>query len=739
MEIYPTVMWAILAKQAESTLPLYLKCLMEQKYPKDKISLYIRTNDNTDRTTQILEEFLISFGDEFKSIHFDKSDINPLLAGYRNHEWNATRWDALARIREDSINAFRKSGNSYYFVSDVDNFIVPETLEKLISLDLPIVAPMLTCSNQKPEYEKARYSNFHSKIDAEYNFIHDDQYSQILDRQIKGVFEVPLVHCTYLIKKEHAQQLSYLEPHGNWEYRNFSISAHKAKVPQYIDNSFHYGNVNFEIEAESIIKDLENQIQLNKFSKRFSFVCLNQEKNTGILQSRYLNGNSLKEHLLKSFKVLELEDLHLYNHLEFNNFASHNEDFKLENRPENWRLGEIGQLVSYFKIARKMIQSNQEFVLILENDMWINSNFNIHVMNVISSLNQETDFISLYCPEYQHAFFEDTTRHNDILVKVFQTEVTGAMILTRSGAEKLLEIFKKGIKYNIDEFFYKTENLNGLSVNPRMQQSSVYTNMHSTSTINHEESNFYSLQMGNKDLQPIISNKIDHLKLSKDELFLYTSMVEQFRSQAMQDLAALKFNNFKNNGYFVEFGAGNGLDISNTYVLEKMFRWQGILAEPAKVFQKDLEQIRSAKVVNKCVYSSSGDMVQFNETSNPILSSVGKFAGEDRLADWRFQNTKNIYEVPTISLADLLREGDAPRIIDFLSIDTEGSEYEVIRDFPFDQYSFNFICIQHNFSTNREKIYNLLLSKGYQRVFSEISGVDDWFANANSEFNEHFK
>ena len=91
------------------------------------------------------------------------------------------------------------------------------------------------------------------------------------------------------------------------------------------------------------------------------------------------------------------------------------------------------------------------------------------------------------------------------------------------------------------------------------------------------------------------------------------------------------------------------------------------------------------------------------------------------------------YEVDTISLEDLLVEYDAPRHISYLSIDTEGSEYEIIKKFNFDLYSFGFISIEHNFTANRELIYDLLFKSGYRRVLTEISEFDDWYVPEPSE------
>ena len=85
------------------------------------------------------------------------------------------------------------------------------------------------------------------------------------------------------------------------------------------------------------------------------------------------------------------------------------------------------------------------------------------------------------------------------------------------------------------------------------------------------------------------------------------------------------------------------------------------------------------------------------------------------------------YKVKTITLLDLLDVHNAPKFIDYLSIDTEGSEYDILNAFDFQKYKFNVITCEHNFTPMREKIYDLLMKNGYKRKFTNISRVDDWY------------
>lgn len=200
------------------------------------------------------------------------------------------------------------------------------------------------------------------------------------------------------------------------------------------------------------------------------------------------------------------------------------------------------------------------------------------------------------------------------------------------------------------------------------------------------------------------------------------------RSQLGQDVLALSRVGIDKAGFFVEFGATNGIDLSNTFLLEKEFGWQGILCEPARSWQEDLKRVRDCVIDNRCVYSSSGEVVSFSETAVGELSTISRFMNSD--ANKVLRKASATYQVETVSLIDLLRTHDAPKYIDFLSIDTEGSEFEILNSFDFEQYSFGLICVEHNFTENRANLRTLVTSKGYSQIYPEFSAFDDWYVLA---------
>jgi hypothetical protein len=85
--------------------------------------------------------------------------------------------------------------------------------------------------------------------------------------------------------------------------------------------------------------------------------------------------------------------------------------------------------------------------------------------------------------------------------------------------------------------------------------------------------------------------------------------------------------------------------------------------------------------------------------------------------------------VERVSLNDLLSHHGAPREIDYLSIDTEGSELSILQELDFSKWSFKIITVEHNFQKQRTALHSLLSSHDYIRVFEAISSFDDWYVN----------
>ena len=226
---------------------------------------------------------------------------------------------------------------------------------------------------------------------------------------------------------------------------------------------------------------------------------------------------------------------------------------------------------------------------------------------------------------------------------------------------------------------------------------------------------------------------IDNYEESLIEFYSYIYRNhKQSKSQLFQDLFVLFILDNKREGRFLEFGATNGLDLSNSSLLESDYQWNGVLAEPSPQWKDQLKVNRpKSTILDKCIYSSSGQEVDFFVSNVGILSTIVEFKNSDigsMPANARTRNA-NGYNVtiPTISLNDVFIQYFDGEPIEYMSVDTEGSELLILESFDFDKYGPKVVTVEHNFTPAQNKLDSLFEVNGYHRYFKDQSQFDAWY------------
>jgi hypothetical protein len=301
-----TVLIAILARNKAHVLPRFLKNIDSLEYDKKKISVYINTNNNQDETERVLRAWQDKNQVNYRSIVFESHHVES-LNDTNPHEWNENRFHALGKIRNQSLAITKKENCDYYFVVDCDNFIEPCTLKELVTQDKPIIAPLLTAFPKPGDM----YSNFFCAVSESGYFRDHPDYGQILLKKKKGIFEVPLVHCTYLIKKEYIDKLTYVDGSDDYEFVIFAKSARNNDVSQYIDNEKYFGqllhlddNVTLEEEAE-FMASLEAPKTQSVTQEVFSKIYRNAEWGKNAKGEGFSGSGSLLENAKPYMTYLE--------------------------------------------------------------------------------------------------------------------------------------------------------------------------------------------------------------------------------------------------------------------------------------------------------------------------------------------------------------------------------------------------------------------------------------------------
>ncbi len=171
-------------------------------------------------------------------------------------------------------------------------------------------------------------------------------------------------------------------------------------------------------------------------------------------------------------------------------------------------------------------------------------------------------------------------------------------------------------------------------------------------------------------------------------------------------------------GYFVEVGAANGKAASSCYVLETELDWRGICIEPHDDFFAELVHNRPNSFCESVCLSDRFEQVEFRMAggvdglaycSGVQQNLTQKWGSDEILAQGELRLKQ------AVPLVEILKKYDAPKVMDYLAIDIEGSEYKVLKDFPFEEYAFRALTIETD-EWVWEKLLPILTLHGYQQV-----------------------
>uniref|UniRef100_A0A336MPN9 CSON004334 protein n=1 Tax=Culicoides sonorensis TaxID=179676 RepID=A0A336MPN9_CULSO len=468
-----TVLVVILIRNKAHILPYFFSYFENLNYPKDRISLWIRSDHNEDNSLQVIDAWLNTTRDLYHSVDYQFS-VQPKRRKSEStfHSWTNERFNDVIRLKEEALYKAKVIWADYTFFLDADAILTePNTLKYLTSLKLPIVAPMLQ--------SESLYTNFWGGMSPNYYYVRTEEYKDIIKHEKIGEFKVPMIHSAVLIDMNLAKissltfnkprlndmlKKSHQEYHGpNDDIITFAVSSNLSHIPMYISNKLEFGYITVPLDGDetfdkdkekvtdillAIVNDMDDVNIVESMRQFIDFPKKDRLMFSKIFMINLVRRVERRQKMEKNFDLLGLD----VEHFAAVDGQTMNEEWIKQQgiefmpgfvdpyhaRPMTY--GEIGCFMSHYYLWKKMLDEKLDLVLILEDDVKFEPYFRTRVHQLMEQAkNSGKQFDLLYfgrkALSHSDEKYVDGTRN---LVEVGYTYWTLGYVLTLEGARKLL-------------------------------------------------------------------------------------------------------------------------------------------------------------------------------------------------------------------------------------------------------------------------------------------------------------
>ncbi|NXY38161.1 GT252 galactosyltransferase, partial [Pomatorhinus ruficollis] len=514
--LQPTVLLAILARNAAHTLPHVLGCIERLNYPKSRIALWAATDHNVDNTTAILREWLKNVQHLYHDVEWRPMEEPHLYPGSDG----VTELQVSLELPQQLLLWMVLL---CWFV-DADNLLTnPQTLNLLIAENKTLVAPMLE--------SRSLYSNFWCGItpQAAPSLCFQGYYKRTLEypliREWKrmGCFAVPMVHSTFLIdlRKEASAKLTFYPPHQDytWSFDDimvFAFSSRQAGVQMFVCNREHYGFLpmplkpqqSLQEEAENFVHTLIEAMRVDQdfpspssLPPSWESDALMSFPSTQIFMINLKRRKDRRDRMLRTLyeqeiavKVVEAVDGKALNTsqlkaLSIEMLPGYRDPYS--SRPLT--RGEIGCFLSHYYIWKEVVSKGLEKTLVIEDDVRFEHQFKRKLMKLMDDIEQaQLDWELIYIGRKRMQVQEPERAVPNVrnLVEADYSYWTLGYAISFHGAQKLIgaEPFSKMLP--VDEFlpimynkhpvtkymeYYESRDLKAFSAEPLLVYPTHYT------------------------------------------------------------------------------------------------------------------------------------------------------------------------------------------------------------------------------------------------------------------------
>jgi len=174
---------------------------------------------------------------------------------------------------------------------------------------------------------------------------------------------------------------------------------------------------------------------------------------------------NVHSNLLKNIKILDTDTIKISSYDEYVSFKNQNLDFNidfngynLENR-QGWRYGEVGIWASNWLAWKNFIDSDYDYLILMEDDIVLYENFLIELEKYMKQLPKGFDAFHAFCPADQNHKYNASLDVSDELCSSYQDWSAACYIVSRTGAQKMIHFASNGINLPLDWFMFRQKNL----------------------------------------------------------------------------------------------------------------------------------------------------------------------------------------------------------------------------------------------------------------------------------------
>ncbi|XP_030063805.1 inactive glycosyltransferase 25 family member 3 [Microcaecilia unicolor] len=472
----PTVVIAILARNAAHSLPYFLGALERLDYPKQYITIWCATDHNADNTSKILQQWLQAVQQHYFSIEWRAQNAPISYSGELGPKhWPRERYEHVLKLKQAALNFARTQLSDYILYIDTDSILTNnQTLKLLIAENKSVIAPMLD--------SQTYYSNFWCGITPQGYYRRTTEYFPTKNRQRKGCFPVPMVHSAFLIdlRKNDSKKLEFYPPHPSysWSFDDIVIFAYSClatEVQVYLCNQQQFGYVNIPARPHHGLEDerlnflhlLLNTIvdgppmipsQYVSMSPKhpdkmgFGEVFLINLKRRSDRRERMLR--SLYEQEI-SCEVVDAVDGSALNSsdikkLGVNLLPGYYDPFSGRTLTK----GEVGCFLSHFTVWKEVVKRQLDRAVVMEDDVRFEGFFKQRLMRLMKEVTEATlNWDLIYLGRKQvNIEPEESVEGVTNLVHASYSYWTLAYVISQQGAQKLLNAEPLSRMLPVDEF-----------------------------------------------------------------------------------------------------------------------------------------------------------------------------------------------------------------------------------------------------------------------------------------------